>query len=314
MVGEGRRTFDVADGLWFADVHYLGDSRLIATGILETPAGLLLIDPGPTSSLDGLLAALSERGRTLSDVAAVLLTHIHLDHAGATGTIARRNRRIRVFVHARGARHLADPSRLLNSAGRIYGDRMDELWGAFEAVPEDRIESLSGNEIIAPGGRDIDVRYTPGHASHHVTYFDRMTRTAFVGDTTGMRVQGIDHLVPLTPPPDIDVDRWKTSLEAIRDLGATRLFLTHFGTVNEPGRHLDQYASELNNWAETVRSTLERTTDVHAAAMEFGAETLGHWKKTLSQDAFTRYRVFADPAGSFVGLARYWQRKGDHNG
>ncbi len=307
-------TVDVAGGIWYVDVNYLGRSRLIATGVMETPAGLLLVDPGPSRSVDNLLAAINERGFTLSDVAAILLTHIHLDHAGATGTLAQRNRRIRVFVHTRGARHMVNPSRLLGSARRIYGDRMEELWGAFESVPEDQIEALSGGELIAPGGRDLDVRYTPGHAIHHVTYFDRSTRTAFVGDTGGMRLQNVNHIVPLTPPPDIDVESWLTSLEKIEDLDPERLFLTHFGVSDDVATHLEDYRRELKEWSDVVRGRLAHVTDPYSAAKEFGREVLEDWQQKLTPDDFVRYRDFADPAGSFLGLARYWERRRGRNG
>lgn len=309
-----ERTFDLEKGLWYVDVRYHGVPRLIATAVMETPAGLLLVDPGPSRSADNLLAALQDRGHTLSDVSAILLTHIHLDHAGATGTLVARNRRIRVYVHRRGARHIVDPSRLLRSAKRIYGDEMDALWGEVLPVPEDRVEAIDGGEIIGPGGREIEVRYTPGHAIHHVTYFDRVTRTAFVGDTTGMRVSGLDHLVPVTPPPDIDVPAWKQSLSEIRNLDPRRLFLTHFGPAEEPAHHIESYDRQLESWLESVRLRLRRSADVHSAARAFRDEHVLNWRDLLKPDDALLYERFADPAGSFLGLARYLERTGESDG
>lgn len=276
---------------------------------METPAGLLLVDPGPESSLANLVQGLNDLGFTLSDVAAVLLTHIHLDHAGATGTLVARNRRIRVFVHRRGARHMADPDRLLRSARRIYGDRMDELWGEFLPVPEDNIESLSGGETIGPGGRTIDVRYTPGHAIHHVTFFDRESRTAFVGDTTGMAVSGADFVVPVTPPPDVDLDAWPESLRRIRSLAPERLFLTHFGVADDPVDHIDRFEALLFEWADAVRELLRSMPDPRAAGTAFRAKRLEEFRANLDAGAYPLYEQFADPGGSFAGLARYCQRR-----
>src|SRR3984885_10730403 len=174
------------------DVMHLGIPRVIGAWVVDG----VLIDPGPTSCLDTLLSALGdERPRAL------LLTHIHLDHAGASGSLVARWPELEVYVHERGARHMADPSRLLDSARRLYGDDMDRLWGDFVAVPEANLHILTGGETL-PGG--FEVAYTPGHASHHVSYLHE--GTAFVGDVGGIRIVPGAPVVPPTPPPDIDVE------------------------------------------------------------------------------------------------------------
>lgn len=302
-------TVDLGGGTGYLDVEYGGIPRLIACGVVETPAGLLLVDPGPTSSLDGLLKALDARGNTLSDVAAILLTHIHLDHAGATGTLVGRNRNIRVFVHGRGARHLIDPSRLLASARRIYGERLDELWGEIVPVPDDNVEVVSHGDLIAPGGRDIDVAYTPGHAVHHVSYFDRATSTAFVGDTLGLRVEGEKTVIPMTPPPDIDLVSWQTSVQKISDWSPKRLVLTHFGRVDEPAAHIARFTSRLNAWSERARELWLASSDARTAAALFGGERLDEIRSSVDQSNVSRYETFGDPVGSYFGLARHFDRQ-----
>jgi ribonuclease BN (tRNA processing enzyme) len=160
----------LASGLSYIDLHFRGRPRIIATAVVRGPDGVALIDPGPTSTLPALRAGLAEAGLSLRDVRALLLTHIHLDHAGATGTIVREHPELRVYVHERGAPHMIDPSKLLASATRLYGDMMDQLWGEVAAVPAESIDVLRGGERISAGSRDFDVAYTPGHASHHVSY------------------------------------------------------------------------------------------------------------------------------------------------
>ncbi len=159
----------------YIDLNFRGSSRVIATAVLPGQDGLTLVDPGPTSCLPALEAGLGERGFALRDVRTLLLTHIHLDHAGATGTIVERVPGVRVLVHERGAPHMVDPAKLLASATRLYGDQMDALWGAFLPVPADRVQALTGGERLEIGGASLRVAYTPGHAKHHVSYLDERT-------------------------------------------------------------------------------------------------------------------------------------------
>ena len=196
------------------DLQFQGRPRVIATAVLRGPGGLTLVDPGPTSCLPVLEQALAGLGGTLGDVRQVLLTHIHLDHAGATGTIVARAPHVRVAVHERGAPHMIDPAKLLASATRLYGERMDTLWGAFEPVPAASVQALAGGERLDIAGRAMRVAYTPGHAVHHVSYLDEHAGTAYVGDTCGIRVAAT-HTIAATPPPDIDLDAWARSLDLV---------------------------------------------------------------------------------------------------
>ena len=218
------------------DVCHLGRDRVIAAYEVDG----VIVDPGPTTSvaaLDGI------------EPRALLLTHIHLDHAGSTGVLARRHPEMVVYVHERGARHLVDPSLLLKSAGRLYGDRMEELWGEVAPVPEDRIRPLSGGETI----EGFRVEYTPGHATHHVCYLHEATGDAYVGDVAGVRIPPGDYTIAPTPPPDIDVEAWARSIDTVAAWQPERLCLTHFGHADDPdaqlGRTLEALARQLE-WAQ----------------------------------------------------------------
>ena len=219
----------LASGLSYLDLRFQAVPRVIATAVLHGPGSVALVDPGPSSTLATLRAALGDAGFALADVTTLLLTHIHLDHAGATGTLVGENPRLRVHVHEKGAPHLIDPGKLLASATRLYGDAMGRLWGEIQPVPPEALVVLKGGERIEAGGRVLEVQYTPGHASHHVSYFDRPSGVAFVGDTAGIRLVPDGYVLPPTPPPDIDLEAWRESLARIERWGAGTLFLTHFG-------------------------------------------------------------------------------------
>ena len=297
-------------GVRYLDLNYLGTDRLIACAVLEAPEGLLLVDPGPTSALDNLKAALHEAGASLADVRALLLTHIHLDHAGAAGTIAAEAPHVQVYVHRIGAPHLVDPSRLLASARRLYGELMEPLWGAVLPVPERQIVALEGDETIRPGGRVLEVAYTPGHAVHHVSFFDPDTGMAFVGDTAGMQITGTRCVLPAAPPPDIQVEAWHESLERIARWQPRRLFVTHFGPSDDPEAHLTQMARRLDAMAEAVRRSLDTEGDDAQRAEAFHEQVMAELRECLQDEALAlRYEQFDQPRASWFGLARYWRRK-----
>src|SRR5947209_12843207 len=214
------------------DCRHLGRERVIGCW----QVGDILIDPGPASCLPALLDALGdERPRAL------LLTHIHLDHAGATGSLVRRWPELEVYVHERGAPHLVDPQRLLESASRLYGDDMGRLWGEFLAVPQERLRVLRGGERLL--GDRFEVAYTPGHASHHVSYLHG--GVAFVGDVGGVRITASSLTIPPTPPPDIDIEAWRVSLEVVRAWEPRRLAATHFGVTEDVDAQLEEVDERL---------------------------------------------------------------------
>jgi glyoxylase-like metal-dependent hydrolase (beta-lactamase superfamily II) len=231
------------------DVKHLGRERVI--GCWEVDG--VLIDPGPSTSLDNLIEALGGE-----EPRAVLLTHIHLDHAGASGTMVRRWPGVPVYVHERGARHLADPAKLLASAARLYGDQMDRLWGEVAAVPERNLNPLNGGEQVL----GFEVAHTPGHASHHVSYLHRESGRAFVGDTAAVRIPPSDFILPPTPPPDIDLELWEASTRTILAWSPESLGITHFGKVDDPAAHLERVRQRLREQAELARElSAERFED-----------------------------------------------------
>jgi len=221
------------------DLHQAGRPHVICAWQI----GDIIVDPGPASCMPALLAGLGDiEPRVLA------LTHIHLDHAGATGSLVKRFPNLEVWVHERGARHLIDPSRLLASARRLYGEDMERLWGEVLPVGAENIRVLSGGESIGP----FRVAYTPGHASHHVSYLDEGSGNAFTGDVTGVRIDNGPVLAP-TPPPDIDLELWKTSLDLIEAWAPERLFFTHFGMRADVEAHLVLIREALDRqalWAQ----------------------------------------------------------------
>ena len=271
------------------DVQHLGRERVIGCW----QVGDALVDPGPSSCLPTLLEALGdERPRAL------LLTHIHLDHAGASGSLVERWPDLEVYVHERGAPHVLDPSRLLESARRLYGEDMDRLWGETAAVPERNVTVLHGGETLLGGA--FEVAYTPGHASHHVSYLHE--RTAFVGDVGGVRIVQDGLTVPPTPPPDIDLEAWHESIERIRAWAPERLAITHFGAYEDVEAQLTELSARLDDWADRAR---ERDRDAFIAGVdaEIDART-----DTRFHPAYTQA---APPEQLYAGLERYWGKRAE---
>jgi glyoxylase-like metal-dependent hydrolase (beta-lactamase superfamily II) len=299
----------IAPNTTLVDVHYLGSAEYIAPCLLEDESGVAVVDPGPSSSLAGLEAGLAARGRTVNDIHTLLLTHIHLDHAGVTGTLVKRNPRIRVYVHEKGARHMIDPAKLLDSAKRIYKEHMDWMWGEFLAVPADNVTVLTGGENITAGGRKFEVAYTPGHAVHHVSFFDQQTGIAFTGDTTGMRPSNRPCVIPVTPPPDIDLESWRGSLALIEERKPARLFVTHFGPADDPAWHIENMRERLARWSEQVSASLKAGQPDAEAARDFGRQAFGELATHLKPEQFGMMARPEALEGNWYGLARYWRKR-----
>jgi glyoxylase-like metal-dependent hydrolase (beta-lactamase superfamily II) len=299
----------LAPGLSYTDLNFLGVPRVIATGVLQGPDGIALVDPGPSTTLPALEAALGRIGAGVGDVTALLLTHIHLDHAGASGTLVARNPRIRVFVHERGAPHLIDPSKLLASATRLYAGEMDRLWGEFRSLPAAAVHGLSGGETIDAGGRRIRVAYTPGHASHHVSYFVEGAGLAFVGDTAGIRLQPEGYVLPPTPPPDIDLEAWRGSLARIREWRPETLFLTHFGPSDAPAAHLAALEDHLEVAAGLARDSLAREGTDEDREAWFTEAIRRELRRRMGEGDVHAYEVAGRFDLSWRGLARYWRKR-----
>ncbi|MBV9803645.1 MAG: MBL fold metallo-hydrolase [Solirubrobacterales bacterium] len=271
------------------DVMHLGRPQVIGAWLV----GDVVIDPGPTSCLKTLLEGLGgARPRAL------LLTHIHLDHAGASGSLTQRWPDLEVYVHERGARHLIDPGRLLESARTLYGEDMDRLWGEMVPVPEENIRVLRGGEELFDGA--FKVAYTPGHASHHVSFLHE--GTAFVGDVGGVRIAGSRLTIPPSPPPDIDVEKWHASIELISAWTPRRLIMTHFGESEDVEAQLSELSERLDEWAARAR---EQTLE------EFVARVRGEIAQHVDSDTAAAYEQAAPAEQLYAGLERYWRKRAE---
>ena len=266
------------------DVKHLGRDRVIVA--YERDGAI--VDPGPASSVHNLLAACPEPH-------ALLLTHIHFDHAGAAGVLTRRFPDLKVYVHERGAPHIADPSRLTRSAEQLYGDDMDRLWGEIAPVPEENIVVLSGGETV----EGLRVEYTPGHASHHVAYFDPDSGEAYTGDVAGVRIPPAATVLPPTPPPDIDLEKWSASIDVLSAWSPSALCLTHGGRFDDVERHLDQLRERLTEHARVARD----------AGREAFLSMLAAARESEGPELEARYEQAMAPEHQWLGLERYWAKQ-----
>jgi glyoxylase-like metal-dependent hydrolase (beta-lactamase superfamily II) len=290
------------DNLW------TGRPRTIAAALLESDGHRAIVDPGPGSTLETFRQNLQARGIGVGDLHAILLTHIHLDHAGATGALVRENPRLAVYVHKNGAPHVMDPSKLLASAQRLWPNDLQRLFGEVLPVPAENLRILEGGETLTFGSRRLEVVYTPGHASHHVSYFDKKEDVAFVGDTTGVRIEGNSFVMPATPPPDIDLGIWDTSFAAILERKPARLFLTHYGYSDNPSEHIRLFCERLHRWAALAAENLRAAASDSAAMEGFMSATYAEISQHLPAGEADHYAFSAGLNLSFLGLARYLRK------
>jgi glyoxylase-like metal-dependent hydrolase (beta-lactamase superfamily II) len=270
------------------DLKFGGGTSAIGVYVVETDDGLALFDSGPTSTLPALEAGLAEHDLRIQDIRHLLLSHIHLDHAGAAGPLVRRHPGLTVWVSEIGAPHLIDPSRLERSARRLYGESFDPLWGELAPVPEENVRIATGDVL---GWESFP---TIGHASHHISYL--RDGTLLAGDAAGVRMPGARYVLPVSPPPDIDVEGWHETVAAIRAREPARLALIHFGIHEDVEAHLDRLELELDRWAERVQSGMEQQAFVDAARADAGEDA----------DLYDRVAPFWQ---SWHGLKRYWEKR-----
>ena len=271
------------------DLVHGGAARTVGVYLLDTSEGLSLFDCGPSSCIAALKDGLAERGFELADVRNLLLSHIHLDHAGAAGSLVREHPGLQVWVSEVGAPHLVDPSRLERSARRLYGETFDGLWGELAPVPKENVRVAEGR---AAG---LEVFAAPGHASHHVCYFDGST--LYAGDAAGVRIQPSRSVLPPTPPPDVDVEGWYRTLEQIERRAPERLALIHFGLADDVSRHLAGLRGRLDTWAKRVEEGVSEAEFVAAAKADLPTE---------EADGYDRAMPFWQ---SYQGLRRYWDTR-----
>jgi glyoxylase-like metal-dependent hydrolase (beta-lactamase superfamily II) len=276
------------DALQPIDLHFRGREHSVGVYLLETAEGPALQDCGPASTLPQLVAGLNDHGLELTDVRHLLLSHIHLDHAGAAGSIIQRHPELTVWVSEIGAPHLVDPSKLERSARRLYGDMFDPLWGELLPVPEQNVRIATGDVL------GWEAFPTVGHASHHLSYF--RDGTLLAGDACGVRMAPSSYVLPVSPPPDIDVEAWHATVAEIRRRRPERLALIHFGIHDDPEAHLDRLETELDRWAARVHDGLDAEEFVAACQADVG-------------DAADQYDRVAPFVQSWFGLRRYWDKR-----
>ena len=275
------------------DLLFQGDERVIGAYLLETDAGPALFDCGPSTCVPRLKEALGERGLELQDVRHLLLSHIHLDHAGAAGVLVREHPELRVHVSEAGAPHLVDPSRLERSARRLYGETFDPLWGELAPVPEANVE-VAAERVVG-----LECFPSPGHASHHVSYVGP-DGTLYAGDAAGVRIQPASVVIPPTPPPDFDLEAWERTIDELEGRAPERLALIHFGVATDVERHLAELRRRLADWAKLVRDGADEATFLAAIRTQL---------EEADPDALPTYEHAMPFWQSYLGLKRYWEKR-----
>ena len=289
------------------DLGFMDTEEISASFLLTGEGTAAIVETGPTTCFENLMRGLEERGVAPGDVEKVLLTHVHLDHAGASGHLVELLPNATFYVHEVGYPHMVDPSTLLKSAARIYGEEnMNKLFGEARPVPEDRLVELKGGEEIEAAGGLVAAHYTPGHAYHHLVYLDTASGTLFTGDVAGVRLPGQSYVKPPTPPPEVDVDAWKGSIGTIRELAPKTLNPTHFGSFKDVERHLSELEQRLEDWLLFVEERMDEDRSQEDIAEELearGDEEL--LREGASPGESERYELAANYEMLTAGLMRY---------
>lgn len=303
----------LADDMWLIDTQFQGERQIIASYLLASQHELALVDVGSAACVTELLAGVRAAGYDPADLTHLLLTHVHLDHAGASGSLVRMLPHAQVYVHRLGAPHLIDPTRLIRSATRIYGDQMERLWGHMEPVPSERIVILDDGDVIEVGARRLRVLYTPGHAIHHIALHDEAHGIAFPGDVAGVSIEGVDFVRPPTPPPDLSLEDWDASITQLEALNLERLYLPHFGVVNATAGHFAILRRRLYEWGEIALAGMRAGKDAEAIAADFAHATDPVIAEQAQRgepaaEAVRHYELATNYLMSAQGYIRYYQK------
>ena len=287
------------------DLDFHGAPGTVAAYVFDAGDGLAVVDPGPTSTLPALQAGMERLGAKPADLRHILLTHIHLDHAGSAGTLLAQLPHARVYVHGRGAAHLQAPERLLASAAQIYGDQMDSLWGEMRPVSASQMTVLEGGETLRLGNLDVAPLYTPGHAVHHLAY--HIGAELFVGDVGGIRLLPMQSPRPPTPPPDIDLTAWAASIALLRGVVADTLHLTHFSSYPQSQAHWDALERNMATDAELIFGALDDGLDGEEVRRRY-EQALADALAQEAPELPARFALACPPWMSVQGLTRAWRR------
>lgn len=302
-------TFQRLGDVFLVDSQH--DGRTGTVGVYLVPIGggeFVLVETGPGSTLDTVIAGIGDAGFELEALHAILVTHIHLDHAGAAGALVSMTD-AEVIVHERGGSHLNNPAKLLASAARIYGEQMNRLWGPMISVPKDRIQTVAGGEILQLGQRQATVIYSPGHASHHVAYL-LDDGSLFCGDALGIKLSGFPVTRPALPPPEVDIDLWDITLDKILSCSPKRFLLTHFGQVNDVQQHLKCVKEQNHLWAQEILSGIkagETELQLQRRVCDLSDRDLTQAGATSTLAA--KYHQSSNAAMTVMGLSRYWRKR-----
>ena len=291
------------------DLGFQGFSQVIAAFAAPTGDGrFVLFESGPASSVEAVERGIDELNFAIEDLAAIFVTHVHLDHSGGAGVLARRTG-CTVYAHPAGVAHLIDPgAKLLPSAERLYGDMLEPLWGKTEGVPSRQLKTVEHGAKIEIGDLEITGWYTPGHAVHHVAW--QVGSDVVTGDVGGVRFPGANHVIPPLPPPDIDIEDWRKSLALLRSLEPERLLLTHFGAFDDPLRHLDELEHRLSRWTAIATTTVAQNgnrEDLGNALLVLDDEEIA--AQSLTEEIVERYRRLCPIVESSAGLFRYAKKR-----
>jgi glyoxylase-like metal-dependent hydrolase (beta-lactamase superfamily II) len=307
-------TFVAAPGITAVDTR-MGGRRTVTSAYLLAGPEPALVETGPTTSSGPVIEGLRSLGLSGDDLAHIVVTHIHLDHAGGVGRLASSFPRATVWVHERGAPHLADPAKLVESAGRVYGpERLQRLFGPVDPVAANRLRAVGEGDHVPLGPRSLEVLYTPGHASHHVALVDSQSGAVFAGDALGIHLPDVGVLRPATPPPDIDIEAGVQSIERIRSRAETLLLFSHFGPVDEPAAIAELCslaASRLRKWGDIVRQGMAETDGVPRLGEILRAGTDDEFGESADSQARDRYELLASMEMNAAGLARYWRKRSE---
>ncbi len=305
----GDAVIDLGNGLWQLDLGFQGRRGIISAWLLAGERGHILIETGPSSTLEQLSSALATIGLETTSISTILLTHIHLDHAGAAGLLAQANPDANVYVHPFGAPHLVDPTKLISSATRIYGDQMDTLWGTILPIPEAQVVEYEDGSVLELDGRRLQVIFTPGHAWHHVAIFEADSGDLFTGDVAGIRMPGFGYVCPPTPPPDFDPDSWSESIDRLQRLGASRLCLAHFGHHSEVEYQLAQIEPNISTFIEIGERHME-DGDQQALIDQLHAQMASDLD-SADPEVLLNYEMATPSYMAAMGLTRYLKKRAE---
>lgn len=314
MTAASHSARQLAPDLWLLDTLFQGEPGVIASYLLTGPDGLALVDVGSGATLPQLLAAIRATGHAPEEIAHILITHVHLDHAGAAGALLAHTPHAKVYVHHIGAPHLVNPDKLLVSAQRIYGDQMERLWGEILPVPAERMVTLDDETEVRVGQRTLHALYTPGHAIHHVVYYDPAHAAVFTGDVAGVRLEDIPFVRPPTPPPDLNLEDWAASIARIQALRPETLYLPHFGPAPATENHFTQLRERLDAWGALVARGMREGKDDQAIARDLAVASDPEVAEAaamvgpLGADAVARYELATNYLMSAQGYMRYYRK------